>query len=115
MIVQMHVLFFIVLFIGIVRKKYYLEKTGQLFLKKNTDKSFVVYSETEVTSKDTHLDSCNNNTGSSFKHRFESTGMLLERSELKITGDLGQGMHNYTMFYNYYRCTILNVGVECFT
>ena len=25
--------------------------------------------------------------------------MLLERSDLKITGDLEQGMYNYSMFY----------------
>ncbi len=56
-----------------------------------------LFFKTEVTSEDTHLVSCNNNTEyiNSFKHRFESTGMLLERSDLKITGDLGQGMHYY--------------------
>ena len=45
--------------------------------------------------------SCNNNTEfiNSFRHPFESTGMLLERSDLKITGDLEQGMYNYSMFY----------------
>ena len=40
---------FIVLFIGIIRKKYYLEtltnkqKTGQLFLKKNTDSLYHLF------------------------------------------------------------------------
>ena len=89
------------MFIGIVRKKYYLEtltnkqKSGQFYLKKEHGFVCYLFFKTEITNENTPMVSCNNNTEfiNSFKRRFESTGMLLERSDLKITGDLGQGMY----------------------